>query len=67
MRHKNEKKEVRFERIHTWDLLHEVDQLVEHVPGWKRFNWDASVKLLYIDGYKNQFESKNRRASKKIK
>ena len=65
MRYENEKKEVRFERIHTWDLLHEVDELLNHIPNWKRFNWDASVKLLYIGGYHNQFESKKKTTKKK--
>ena len=56
MRQKNdEEKEVRFERIHTWDLLHEVDELVKHLPNWRPFDWDLNVKRLYMEGYKNQF------------
>ncbi len=55
MRYENEEKEVRCSRIHTWDLLHEVDQLVKHVPNWKTFDWDVSMKQKYAEGYKNQF------------
>lgn len=47
MRHEDEEKEIRFEKIETWDLLREVDLLVEHIPNWEKFEWDISSKQIF--------------------
>lgn len=67
MRHEDEKKEIRIDKIHTWDLLHEVDELVKHIPDWKNFDWDLNVKRVYMQGYKNQFGIGRRPTNKKKK
>jgi len=54
MRYEDEKKEVRLEKIHTWDLLVEVDKLLEHVSTWKPFNFQNDVKQLKIGRKKNK-------------
>ncbi len=55
MRYENEEKEVRCSRIHTWDLLEEVDKLLRHVPNWEPFRWDPVTQQKYKDSFKNQF------------
>ncbi len=54
MRYENEEKEVRFDRIHTWDLLEEVDKLLEHIPEWKKFNWSISIQQQHKLNYRNK-------------
>lgn len=54
MRYEDEKKEIRVDKIHTWDLLEEVDRLLDHVPNWEPFKWDAVIQQKYCDRYKNK-------------
>jgi hypothetical protein len=58
MRYEDEKEKVRYDRIDTWDLLQEVDDLVKHLPHWKKFNFEVDVNLLYKLGYDTKKEKK---------
>lgn len=54
MLYENEK-EIRYEKIHTWDLLEEVDRLLKHVPEWHPFKWDPITQQKYQCYYKKKF------------
>jgi hypothetical protein len=55
MRYENEEKKVRTNRIHTWDLLDEVDKLLAHIPNWEPFKWDPVTQQKYKTMYFKQF------------
>jgi hypothetical protein len=59
MRQENdEEKKVKYDRLDTWDLLDEVNDLVKHVPNWKKFDFNVDVQLLYKLGYDTKKEKK---------
>jgi hypothetical protein len=56
MRHEDEKEKIRshHKRIHTWDLLEEVDELCKHIPGWEKFEWSVPIQQKYKETYRNK-------------
>lgn len=67
MRYENEKKEInklfapKSKQISTWDLLHEVDKLMEHVPTWEPFDGDPLKRRKYLPQYYNLVSSTQRK------
>lgn len=49
MRYDDEEKEEEVKKLTSWDILREVDDLLDNVPGWRSRDWSESGRRVYLE------------------